>query len=274
MPIIIKSRFEIERMRRAGHLGWEILAKMRQAATPGVSTQSLDDLARRELEQAGAKALSKNFPTYRPNEGFPGHTCISINEEVVHGVPGPRTLKEGDIVTLDLALSLDGYCADTATTVGVGKISPALQRLLDVTSESLDLALTNMRPGRRWSDIARLIQHFVEKNRYNVVREFVGHGIGRGMHEDPKVPNFVTAEQLSGDFVLRRGMTLAVEPMVVAGRRDVDLYRDGWTVFTVDRMPAAHFEHTVAVTDGGVDVLTDGRTPAEMAPVPVAPTGT
>jgi len=156
----------------------------------------------------------------------------------------------------------------------VGKISPALQRLLDVTSESLDLALTNMRPGRRWSDIARLIQHFVEKNRYNVVREFVGHGIGRGMHEDPKVPNFVTAEQLSGDFVLRRGMTLAVEPMVVAGRRDVDLYRDGWTVFTVDRMPAAHFEHTVAVTDTGVDVLTDGRTPVEIAPVAAPPTGT
>jgi methionyl aminopeptidase len=274
MPIIIKSRFEIERMRRAGHLGWEILAKMRQAAMPGVSTQSLDDLARMELEKAGAKALSKNFPTYRPNEGFPGHTCISINEEVVHGVPGPRTLKEGDVVTLDLALSLDGYCADTAITVGVGKISPELQRLLDVTSESLDLALTNMRPGRRWSDIARLIQHFVEKNRYNVVREFVGHGIGRGMHEDPKVPNFVTAEQLSGDFVLRRGMTLAVEPMVVAGRRDVDLYRDGWTVFTVDRMPAAHFEHTVAVTDTGVDVLTDGRTPVEIAPVAAVPTGT
>jgi len=274
MPIIIKSRFEIERMRRAGHLGWEILAKMRQATMPGVSTQSLDDLARMELEKAGAKALSKNFPTYRPNEGFPGHTCISINEEVVHGVPGPRTLKEGDVVTLDLALSLDGYCADTAITVGVGKISPALQRLLDVTSESLDLALTNIRPGRRWSDIARLIQHFVEKNRYNVVREFVGHGIGRGMHEDPKVPNFVTAEQLSGDFVLRRGMTLAVEPMVVAGRRDVDLYRDGWTVFTVDRMPAAHFEHTVAVTDTGVDVLTDGRAPVEIAPVAAAPTGT
>ena len=274
MPIIIKSRFEIERMRRAGRLAWEILAKMDKAVAPGVSTQLLDDLARAELERAGAKALSKNYPTYRPNEGFPGNTCISINEEVVHGVPGPRTLKDGDDVTLDLALSLDGYCADTATTVGVGKISPALQRLLDVTKESLDLALTNMRPGRRWSDIARLIQHFVEKNGYNVVREFVGHGIGRGMHEDPKVPNFVTAEQLTGDFLLRRGMTLAVEPMVVAGRRDVDLYRDGWTVFTVDRMPAAHFEHTVAITDTGVDVLTDGRSAAEIAPMAIAPTGT
>ena len=274
MPIIIKSRFEIERMRRAGQLGHEILSKMRQAAVAGVTTQALDDLARTELDIAGAKALSKNYPTYRAGEGFPGNTCISINEEVVHGVPGPRTLKEGDVVTLDLALMLDGYCADTATTVGIGQISPALQRLLDVTSQTLDLALTNMRPGRRWSDIARLLQHYVEKHGYNVVREFVGHGIGRGMHEEPKVPNFVTPEQLSGDFLLRRGMTLAVEPMVVAGRRDVDLYRDGWTVYTVDRMPAAHFEHTVAVTDTGVDILTDGRAPVAAAPVAVTPTGT
>jgi methionyl aminopeptidase len=276
MPIIIKSRFEIERMRRAGQLGFEILHKMRLAAQAGVSTQALDDLARTELDAVGAIALSKNYPTYRPGEGFPGYTCISINEEVVHGVPGPRTLKDGDCVTLDLALSLDGYCADTAVTVGIGPISPALKRLLDITSESLTLALNNMRPGRKWSDIARLVQHFVEKNGYNVVREFVGHGIGRGMHEEPKVPNFVTAEQLSGDFTLRRGMTLAVEPMVVAGKRDVDLYRDGWTVYTVDRMPAAHFEHTVAITDTGIDILTDGR-PAPQAvipPVAVAPTGT
>jgi methionyl aminopeptidase len=273
MPIIIKSRFEIERMRRAGQLANDILAKMQRAVAPGVTTQSLDDLARMELDKAGAKALSKNYPTYKPNEGYPGYTCISINEEVVHGVPGPRALKDGDIVTLDLALSLDGYCADTATTVPVGQISPALHRLLKVTQDSLDLALANMRPGKRWSDVARLIQHFVEKNGYNVVREFVGHGIGRGMHEDPKVPNFVTAEQLTGDYVLRRGMTLAVEPMVVAGRRDVDLYRDGWTVFTIDRMPAAHFEHTVAITDTGVDVLTDGRSSAEAAPMAIASTG-
>jgi methionyl aminopeptidase len=276
MPIIIKSRFEIERMRRAGRLGFEILNKMRQAAQAGVTTQFLDDLARTELEIAGAKALSKNYPTYRAGEGFPGYTCISINEEVVHGVPGARTLKDGDVVTLDLALSLDGYCADTAVTVGIGPISTALQRLLDVTNDSLTLALNNMRPGRKWSDIARLVQHYVEKHGYNVVREFVGHGIGRGMHEEPKVPNFVTPEQLSGDFTLRRGMTLAVEPMVVAGKRDVDLYRDGWTVYTVDRMPAAHFEHTVAITDTGVDVLTDGRTSAQVMspPVAVTPTGT
>jgi methionyl aminopeptidase len=269
MPIVIKSRFEIERMRRAGQLGCEILSKMRQASVAGVTTLALDLLAARELDKVGAKALSKNYPTYKPGEGFPGHTCISVNEEVVHGIPGPRTLKDGDVVTLDLALSLDGYCADTATTVPVGKISPPLQKLLDVTKETLSLALGNMRPGRRWSDIARLMQHYVEKHGYSVVREFVGHGIGRDMHEDPKVPNFVTAEQLSGDFTLRRGMTLAVEPMVVMGRRDVGLYKDGWTVFTEDRMPAAHFEHTVAITDTGIDILTDGR-----APVAVASTGT
>jgi methionyl aminopeptidase len=266
MPIVIKSSFEIERMRRAGQLGFQILEKMRSAVAPGVATQALDDLAKTELDQAGARALSKNYPTYNEGEGFPGHTCISVNEEVVHGIPGPRVLKEGDIVTLDLALSLDGFCADTAVSVGVGKISGPLQRLLDVTRETLILAMKNMRPGRRWSEIARLMQFNVEKNRYSVVREFVGHGIGRNMHEEPKVPNFVTAEQLSGDFTLRKGMTLAVEPMVVAGRRDVDLYRDGWTVYTVDRMPAAHFEHTVAISDTGVDILTDGRPPMAVAP--------
>lgn len=259
MPIVIKSQFEIERMRRTGRLAFQILEKMRRAALPGATTKSLDELAKVELDKAGALALSKNYPTYKPGEGFPAYTCISVNEEVVHGVPGSRILKEGDVATLDLALSLDGYCADTATTVAIGQISPSLQQLLKVTQDTLALALANMRAGIRWSNIARLMQHYVEKHGYNVVREFVGHGIGRDMHEEPKVPNFVTAEQLSGDFTLRRGMTLAVEPMVVMGARDVDLYKDGWTVFTVDRMPAAHFEHTVAVTDTGVDVLTDGR---------------
>jgi methionyl aminopeptidase len=265
MPIVIKSRFEIERMRRTGQLGHEILGKMRAATVAGVTTQFLDDLAKAELDKVGAVALSKNYPTYEAGEGFPGHTCISVNEEVVHGIPGPRVLKDGDVVTLDLALSLDGYCADTATTIGIGTISPELQKLLNVTEETLNQALAHMRPGRRWSDIARLMQYHVEKHGYNVVREFVGHGIGREMHEEPKVPNFVTAEQLSGDFTLRRGMTLAVEPMVVMGGRQVDLYQDGWTVYTVDRMPAAHFEHTVAVTETGVDVLTDGRAPATVA---------
>jgi methionyl aminopeptidase len=261
MPIIIKTRREIEMMRRTGALGCEILAKMREAARPGVSTLELDELARVELERAGAIALSKNYPTYKHGEGFPGYTCISVNEEVVHGIPGPRTLKEGDIVTLDLALSLNDYCADTATTVPVGHVSPELERLLRVTKETLALAIQNIRPGRKWSDIARLMQWHVEHNGFSVVREFVGHGIGRAMHEDPKVPNFVSPEQMRGDFKLREGMTLAVEPMVVMGRREVALLDDQWTVITEDRAAAAHFEHTIAVTANGVDVLTDGRKP-------------
>ena len=259
MPIVLKTRREIEMMRRAGHVGREVLARMEKSAVPGVSTGELDELARIELDRFGAVALSKNYPTYKSGEGFPGYTCISVNEEVVHGIPGRRVLKEGDIVTLDLALSLEGYCCDTATTVGVGKINATAQRLLDVTKQTLLLAIQNMKPTRRWSDIARLMQHYVERHGYSVVREFVGHGIGRSMHEDPKVPNFVSFEQLRGDFVLRPGMTLAVEPMVVAGRRDVQLLPDGWTVVTEDAQRAAHFEHTVAVTSNGVEILTNGQ---------------
>jgi methionyl aminopeptidase len=261
MPIILKSRHDIEMMRRAGQVGCNILAKMRQAAVVGVSTATLDELAQSELAKVGGIALSKNYPTYKEGEGFPGHTCISVNEEVVHGVPGRRTLKQGDIVTLDLAMSLGGFCSDTATTVAIGKISPLAQKLLDITRQTLTLAIQNMKPGRKWSQVARLMQHYVESNGFSVVREFVGHGIGRSMHEDPKVPNFVTFEQLRGDFELRPGMTLAVEPMVVAGRRDVRLLEDQWTVVTEDGKPAAHYEHTVAITREGVDVLTDGRPP-------------
>ena len=259
MPIVIKTRREIEMMRRAGALGHVILNKMREAVAPGVSTFELNEIARRELAANNAIGLSKNYPTYKPGEGFPAETCISVNSEVVHGIPGPRQLKEGDIVTLDLALSVDGFCADTATTVGVGKIDATSKKLLDVTSQTLDIAIKHMKPGRRWTDIARLMQYNVEQAGFSVVREFVGHGIGRSMHEEPKVANFVTAEQLRGDFKLRPGMTLAVEPMVVVGRRDVDMLPDNWTIVTKDGSFAAHFEHTIAVTEMGVDILTDGR---------------
>jgi methionyl aminopeptidase len=261
MAIELKTRREIEMMRRAGQVAFEVLSAMERASVAGVSTQELDELARVELEKVGAVALSKNYPTYKAGEGFPGHTCISVNEEVVHGIPGKRVLKEGDVVTLDLALSLNGYCVDTAKTLGIGRLSSVAKRLLEITSKTLDLALENMKPGRKWSDIARLMQYNVEHNGFSVVREFVGHGIGRSMHEDPKVPNFAAPEQLRGDFKLRPGMTLAVEPMVVAGRRDVDLLPDKWTVVTEDGQLAAHFEHTVAVTEVGVDVLTNGRVP-------------
>jgi len=264
MPTVLKARRDIEAMRRAGQLAKQILQHMKEAAVAGVTTGHLDDLAAADLKEAGAIGLSRFYPTYKPGEGFPGHTCISVNEEVVHGVPGKRVLKEGDVVTLDLALSLQGYCCDTAISVPIGKVSPQITKLLKVTQETLDLAIEHIKPGKKWSEIARLMQYNVEKHGFGVVREFVGHGIGFSMHEDPKVPNFVTAEQLRGDFKLRAGMTLAVEPMVVMGRRDVVLLEDGWTVVTEDRLPAAHFEHTVAVTETGADVLSDGRPPVNL----------
>jgi methionyl aminopeptidase len=269
--IVIKSQRDIEMMRRAGHVAFEVLGKMRAYAVEGVATAELDELARGEMAKVGARGMSKNYPTYKAGEGFPGHTCISVNEVVVHGIPNERRLKQGDIVTLDLALKLDGYCSDTAITVAVGQIPPRVQKLLDVTRQTMDLAIAQIKPGKRWSDVARLMQHNVERNGFNMVREFVGHGIGREMHEEPKVPNFVTAEQLRSDFVLRPGMTLAVEPMVVMGRREVELLPDGWTVYTVDHQPAAHFEHTIAVTETGVDILTSGPAPAPPAPAAAVP---
>ena len=261
MPIILKSRSEIESMRRAGAVGRAILDKMSAAVVPGVTTGALNEIARVELERAGAIATSKNYPTYKAGEGYPAETCISVNDEVVHGIPGGRHLKQGDIVSLDLALKHEGFCADMAVTVAVGQVSPANVKLLDVTRKTLDLALRLVRPNVRWSEIARQMQRFVETNGFSVVREFVGHGVGRSMHEDPKVANFVTAEQIKNDFKLRPGMTFAVEPMVVAGRRDVRVLEDNWTVVTEDKRPACHFEHTIAVTESGADVLTDGRAP-------------
>ena len=258
---VLKSRREIEMMRRAGQVACQVLAKMREATAAGVSTGELDLIARNEMLRAGAVSGSRNYPTYEENKGFPGYTCISVNEEIVHGIPGKRVLREGDVVSLDVALSLNGYCADTCATVAIGTPPPVAAKLLDITKATLFMAIENIRPGRRWSEIARLVQRTVEKNGFSVVREFVGHGIGRQMHEDPKVPNFVTGEGLRGDFELRPGMTLAVEPMVVAGKRDVRALKDNWTMVTADGKAAAHFEHTVAVTDQGVDVLTDGRQP-------------
>jgi len=259
MPIIIKSRREIELMRKAGHVAAQVLAEMKAAVKPGITTAELDDIAAAALRRLGGVGMSKNYPTYKPGEGYPAETCISVNEEIVHGIPGPRKLKEGDVVTLDVTPMVDGYIADTAITVPVGHVRPDVQKLLDVTKDSLDLAISLIKPGKLWSEIARLVQHKIESAGFNVVREFVGHGVGKKMHEDPKVPNFVTAEQLRSDFKLRAGMTLAVEPMVVMGDREVLQLEDAWTIISADRSTAAHFEHTIAVTENGVDVLTDGR---------------
>ncbi len=260
MSVSLKRPAEIEAMRRAGRLVHCALERCRAAVHPGITTAQLDQIALDAWLEAGARGLFKNYPTYEPGKGFPGNTCISVNEEVVHGIPGPRALQAGDLVSIDCGILLDGWCGDSAITVPVGPVEPKLQKLIDVTRETLELAISAVRPGLRWSDIARAMQRHVESNGFSCVREFVGHGIGRRLHEDPKVPNFTSPEfERRGDFYLQAGMTIAIEPMVILGGQEVVVLDDGWTVVTRDGTPAAHIEHTVAVTATGSDILTDGR---------------
>ena len=247
-------------MRAAGRVVHRALIRARELAHPGMTTLELDRIVHDTYASAGGQGLFKWYPTYEPGKGFPGNTCISVNDEVVHGIPGPRLLKDGDVVSVDCGIRLGGYCGDSATTIAIGTIKPETQRLLSVTQETLQIAVQEIRPGRKWSDVARKMQEHVEKNGMSCVRDFVGHGIGTRMHEDPKVPNFVSDEfKKRGDFYLQAGMTLAVEPMVILGGSDVVVLDDRWTVVTKDNTPAAHYEHTVAVTATGSDVLTDGR---------------
>jgi methionyl aminopeptidase len=260
MKIALKSRRDLELMRSAGRVVHRALSRAQEMARPGMTTLELDRVVYDTYTSAGGRGLFKWFPTYEPGKGFPGNTCISVNDEVVHGIPGDRVLKEGDIVSVDCGIQLGGYCGDSAITIAIGKVSPEAQRLCRVTQETLDIAIREIRPGRRWTDVAAKMQQHVEQNGCSCVREFVGHGIGVKMHEDPKVPNFVSDEyRKKGDFYLQPGMTLAVEPMVILGGHEVVLLSDGWTVVSKDNTPAAHYEHTIAVTATGSDVLTDGR---------------
>lgn len=247
-------------MRAAGRVVYRALTRAKELAHPGMTTLELDRIVYDTYTSAGGQGLFLWYPTYAPGKGFPGNTCISVNDEIVHGIPGGRVLRDGDLVSVDCGIRLGGYCGDSAITIAIGKISPDQQRLCDVTQEALALAIREIRPGRRWSDVATKMQAYVESNGMSCVREFVGHGIGTRMHEDPKVPNFVSDEfRKRGDFYLQPGMTLAVEPMVILGSPDVVVLDDGWTVVTKDSTPAAHYEHTIAVTATGSDVLTDGR---------------
>jgi methionyl aminopeptidase len=260
MKITLKSRRELELMRLAGRVVHRALARAHELARAGMTTLELDRIVYDTYTSAGGQGLFKWYPTYEPGKGFPGNTCISVNDEVVHGIPGGRVLKDGDIVSVDCGIRLGGYCGDSATTIAIGNIAPESQRLLRITQETLALAIQEIRPGRKWSDVARKMQEHVEKNGMSCVREFVGHGIGTSMHEDPKVPNFVSDDyKKRGDFYLQAGMTIAVEPMVILGNYEVAVLDDHWTVVTKDNTPAAHFEHTIAVTATGADVLTDGR---------------
>lgn len=247
-------------MRAAGRVVHKALLRAQENARVGMTTQELDQIVFDTYTAAGGQGLFRWYPTYQAGRGFPGNTCISINDEVVHGIPGSRKLENGDLVSVDCGIRLGGYCGDAALSFIIGEGGAAARKLSEVTRETLEIAIREIRPGRRWSDVAAKMQGYVEGNGYSCVREFVGHGIGTAMHEDPKVPNFVSKEFLRrGDFYLQPGMTLAVEPMVIAGKPEVELLSDGWTVVTRDGTPAAHWEHTIAVTATGSEVLTDGR---------------
>ena len=244
-------------MRRAGAVVADVLSKLQTIATPGVTTADLDDVALKMTAEAGAEALFQGVRSPQAKIPFPGAICASVNEQVVHGIPSRETvLQTGDILSLDFGVRLDGYCGDAAVTVPIGEVSADRQRLMDVTREVLNIAIARIKPGVRWSRIAAVMQKYAESAGFSVVRDFVGHGIGTKMHEDPKVPNFVSDELLAEDIVLTEGMILAVEPMINAGTGGVRTLANGWTVVTRDGKSSAHFEHTIAVVRGGNEVLT------------------
>ena len=248
MAIIIKSKEERERMRQAGHIVAEVLAELRSAVRPGITTADLDALAAAALQRAGAKA---SFLGYH---GYPASICASVNDEIVHGIPGKRELKEGDIITLDFGAIYQGWHGDSATTVPVGKVSAEVERLLKVTEDALYQGISAARAGNRLHDISRAIQQFVEAAGLSIVRQYGGHGIGRSMHEDPQLLNYI--EPGYPNPVLRPGMVIAIEPMVNLGARETRVLADQWTVVTADGSYSAHFEHTVAITEGDADILT------------------
>jgi methionyl aminopeptidase len=246
--IELKSAREIGLMRRAGHILDDVVERLRGSVKPGLSTLEIDEDVERFILSRGAR------PAFKGYRGFPATVCISINEEVVHGIPSAqRRVKEGDIVGLDLGCIVDGYYADCAFTLAVGDVPPRVQELLDATRQSLEAGIAECRPGRRLSDVSHAIQSHVEGHGFAVVRAFVGHGIGRALHEEPQVPNF--GDPGRGPQ-LRPGMVLAIEPMVTMGSWEVRILDDGWTAVTKDGSLAAHFEHTIAVTEAGPEVLT------------------
>ncbi len=257
--IVLKSAREIELMRASGRVVRRVLTHMRSLAVPGATTGELNAAAEELILEAGGVALFKGQTNPQARFPFPAALCTSVNEELVHGIPGDRKLVDGDILSVDCGVRLAGYCGDSATTIRIGRVPGEVDRLVEVTEQALALAVETIRPGRMWGEVAREIQSFVERAGMSVVRDFVGHGIGREMHEEPKVPNYTSRAQRKQDFRLEPGLVLAVEPMVNAG--DADVRRadsSGWPQATRDGRWSAHFEHTVAITESGVDVLTDG----------------
>ena len=245
--IELKSQREIEIMSRAGKIAALLIKQLAQAIRAGIRTVELDKTAYQFIRSHGAESAFKGY------RGYPCTICASVNEEVVHGIPGERRLKEGDIISIDVGVKLEGYYSDTARTFTVGKVSPAVGHLIQTTEESLYKGIDKARKGNRLFDISHAVQQHVEKQGFGVVRQFVGHGIGAHLHEEPQVPNFGSPNL---GPVLKEGMVLAIEPMVTEGNYEVEILDDGWTAVTRDRKLAAHFEHTVAITTEGARILT------------------
>jgi methionyl aminopeptidase len=252
--IVLKSPREIALMREAGRLVAQALAEAAKLVQPGVTTREIDAVIEATFEKAGAEALFKGVPGKVP---FPAASCISVNEEIVHGIPGDRVLQSGDLISIDTGCRLAGWCADSAWTYPVGQIGEAAERLLEVGRGVLELAIAECGRKKRWGEVAALMADYVKDGGFSSVEDFVGHGIGREMHEDPQVPNYASQSLLKTDFQLEPGLVLAIEPMVNAGRKATRTSKqDHWTVFTRDGQPSVHFEHTVALTTEGPIVLT------------------
>lgn len=257
MAITLRSRREIELIRKAGVVVADVLSKLQEIVEPGVTTGRLDSIASQITADVGAAALFKGVRSPYAKIPFPGAICASVNEQVVHGIPSEAVvLKNGDILSIDFGVRIDGYCGDAAITVAVGEVSEDKRKLMDVTKHVLDIAIAQAKPAVKWSHIAAEMQDYAESAGFSVVKDFVGHGIGKEMHEEPRVPNFVSDELLSCDITLAEGMVLAVEPMINAGTSDVRTLKDGWVVVTRDGKCSAHFEHTIAIVKDGCEVLT------------------
>ena len=243
--VIIKSDEEIVIMRKCGKILAAVLDKLRAEVIPGIKTGQLDIMMAEESRKRGV------IPSFKNYRGFPANLCVSVNDEIVHGIPGERILQEGDIVSLDVGAKLNGFHTDAAVTIGVGRISKEAEDLIVVTEGSLKSGIAQAISGAWVEDISAAIQHYVESKGFSVVREYTGHGVGRDLHEEPQIPNFVIGK----DLLLRKGMTLAIEPMVNAGDWHTKLAANQWTVLTADGSLSAHFEHTIAITDNEAEVL-------------------
>ncbi|MCA9292124.1 MAG: type I methionyl aminopeptidase [Phycisphaerales bacterium] len=259
-PIPIRTEAEIACIGAAGRIVADALASMVEAAAPGVTTAELDAIAREVIDGSGGTSLFRHYPTYEPGTGFPGTVCISVNDEVVHGIPGPRALESGDVVTVDCGVGLGGWCGDAARTFVVGDAAIAARDLITTAESILQMAIDMVQPGVWWSEIAAPMARRAEESGYGVVTAYVGHGIGRRLHESPQIPAFVSKKfRQQGDFPLLPGMVLAIEPMLTLGTSRTLVSSDGWTVRTEDGLAACHVEHTVAVRAHGAEVLTSPR---------------